>query len=314
MLRKLFLTFDVEDFISDNSIFSLKLILQKLKQYDLKGLFFITGHMAKKIASSTETVEELHRHQIGYHTSSHTVHPTIFEFTDTEYKEAFRISLERETSDINPLSGEIEGPGGYYTLKQLFPNKQIISFRAPGYCWSPPHLEALKTLGFEHDFSANISKAPVFFKGITFHPFPLLPTNWWGTRYNYRLLARNLVTQDTSVLTIHPSAMINEQDWDLIYLKANPSQISPPPPKKSMEAAILFRKFELLLKAIKKLSDVRLLEVTPVPKRSKRILNPSDVDILGCYHRSMEWAHYLGYKPRFLYGHFLNFFDAALLN
>lgn len=42
-----FLTFDVEDFINNRSLIVLERILEILKDEDLRGLFFITGHMAK---------------------------------------------------------------------------------------------------------------------------------------------------------------------------------------------------------------------------------------------------------------------------
>ena len=118
--------------------------------------------MAEKLSSFPDTVELLCEHQIGYHSSSHSIHPTLFEFTDVEsYEEAYQTSIIRETAHINPVTGEVEGSGGIQALRRLFPKKQIDSFRAPGYCWTPPHLDAMKTLGIKYDFSTNISIAPV---------------------------------------------------------------------------------------------------------------------------------------------------------
>lgn len=152
-MRKLQLTFDTEDFISPNSIWVLQWILKRLKKYDLQAWFFLTGHMAEKLENFPTVVDLLCEHQIGYHSSSHSVHPTIFEFTDVEdYEQAYQVSLERETAHIDPLTGEIDGKGGILTLRALFHTKQITSFRAPGHCWAPPHLEALRTLGIVSDF------------------------------------------------------------------------------------------------------------------------------------------------------------------
>ena len=157
-LRELFLTFDVEDFISDNSIWILQRILEDLKRYNLISLFFITGHMAEKLQNFPAIVDLLGDHMIGYHSSSHSVHPTIFEFTDiADYQTAYEISLQRETAHINPVCGRIEGRGGILALKSLFPRKDIKAFRAPGNCWSPPHLECLRDLGIEYDFQCKSS-------------------------------------------------------------------------------------------------------------------------------------------------------------
>ncbi|MFX1521737.1 MAG: polysaccharide deacetylase family protein [Promethearchaeota archaeon] len=130
-MHDVFLTFDTEDFISKNSVQILRSILEGLRKYDLKAIFFITGHMAEKLEDFDEVVELLSEHEIGYHSSSHSVHPTIFEYTDlADYNEAFRISLERETAHINPLTGEIEGKGGIFSLRTLFHKKQIRLFRS----------------------------------------------------------------------------------------------------------------------------------------------------------------------------------------
>ncbi len=131
--------------------------------------------MAEKLSNFPATVELLNEHQIGYHSSGHSIHPTLFEFTDVEsYEEAYQTSLIRETAHINPLTGEIEGSGGIHASKALFPKKQIVAFRAPGYCWTPPHLDAMKTLGITYDFSTNISVDPISYQGITFYPFTIL--------------------------------------------------------------------------------------------------------------------------------------------
>jgi len=149
------ITFDIEDFINPISIIVLKKILLLLKKYSIKCIFFLTGYMAEQIKKFPLLVELLTEHEIGYHSSSHSVRPIITEFTDTsDYVKAIENSFEREISHINPISGEIEGMGGIKSLQKLFPNKPITYFRAPGLCWTPPHLEAVKKLGIKYDFSS----------------------------------------------------------------------------------------------------------------------------------------------------------------
>jgi hypothetical protein len=93
-----------------------------LENHGLNALFFISGHMAEKLSLFPSTVSLLNKHQIGYHSSSHSVHPTIFEFTDIEdYDEAYRASLERETAHINPL---LKGRAGFDRFKIFFPKKE----------------------------------------------------------------------------------------------------------------------------------------------------------------------------------------------
>lgn len=307
-LHKLYLTFDTEDFISENSILILRRILESLKKYDLKGLFFITGHMAEKLRNFPLIVDSLNEHQIGYHSSSHSVHPTIFEFTDIkDYAKAYEISLQRETAHINQLDGNIEGKGGIYALKDLFPKKLITTFRAPGHCWSPPHMEALKSLGIEYDFSTNISSAPVSYKNITFYPYPIIG-HWQGKPSEYRNLFVSL-RHEVSVLTIHPSLLVNRGEWDAIYFKSNPKELINPPPRNNAEAEFLLRKFDLLLRQIGDLQKSHLVEVAPNLQKSKKTLPLTKIDVEKCYQTSIRWARKQDYKPKFLRQHFMRFFD-----
>ncbi len=310
MLRKLYLTFDTEDFISENSILGLHKILEMLHKYDLSGLFFITGHMAEKLSASPNTADLLNDHEIGYHTSSHSVHPALFEFTDTEsYEDAFKVSFLRETSHINPLTGFPEGRGGIHALKDLFPRKQIIAFRAPGQCWSPPHSEALASLGINHDFSTNISLHPTRFKGINFYPYPICG-QWQGGFLQYLFLTRSL-KQNSLVMTIHPSLMVNQFEWDFIYFKTNPKTLSKPLERTPTEIASLYHKFEKLLRYLKNLAKMQVIEVTPAMMKLENVLCPTKNDAERCYKHSIRWATRHEYAPKFLLNHFIRFFSSG---
>jgi hypothetical protein len=308
-MRNFFLTFDTEDFISENSVPVLHWILEKLKKHDLEALFFITGHMAEKLQNFPAVIDLLNEHQIGYHSSSHSVHPAIFEFTDVEdYEQAYRISLKRETAHINPLTGEIEGKGGILALRELFPKKQIISFRAPGHCWTPPHLEALRTLGVTLDCSTNLSFMPVNFKGITFYPYPIIQ-HWQGKSSEYRHLLISLLRKKLSILTVHPSLLANKDAWDLIYFVSNPKTLSPPHPRGSDEIKQLLHNFDLLLSRIARLQKIRIVETTLNLEKSNRNLTVDKSDVEKCYQRSMIWAFKQNHRPKFLLGHFFKFFQ-----
>jgi peptidoglycan/xylan/chitin deacetylase (PgdA/CDA1 family) len=310
------LTFDTEDFISENSVPGLHNILELLKKHELPAVFFITGNMAEKLSNFPETIDLLSEHQIGYHSSSHSVHPTLFEFTDVEsYEEAYQTSLIRETAHINPLTGATEGPGGIHALQALFPKKQIVAYRAPGYCWTPPHLDAMKTLGITHDFSTNISIEPISYHGITFYPFTILLANWQGGIREHSYLQRLTLRRETSVLTIHPSTMVNQLDWDLIYyskfnnFKLNPTNLTQPPARSPAEATFILHKFDLLLRHLRTLQEIHLLKVTPTLKKANKTLYPTLKDSEKCYNLSVKWAEGYGYNPRFLHRHFIQFFE-----
>jgi hypothetical protein len=314
-LRKFLLTFDTEDFISDNSVPVLHWILERLKKHDLEALFFITGHMAETLQNFPTVIDLLTEHQIGYHSSSHSVHPAIFEFTDVaDYKEAYNNSLERDTAHINPCTGEIEGKGGIIALKRIFHRKHIESFRAPGHCWTPPHLEALKTLGIDFDFSTDLSSTPISFKDTTFYPYPVLG-HWQGKAWEQRLLIGSILRKKQIVLTCHPSLLANETGWDSIYYYSNPKTLTPPKPRKPAEARHLLHNFDSLLSSISKLRKMQIIYTTPKLEPTNTTLKLNDSGIRECYDWSMRWAIDLcHYHPKFIFGHFLQFFKQTRSN
>jgi peptidoglycan/xylan/chitin deacetylase (PgdA/CDA1 family) len=308
MPRKLFLTFDVEDFISRSSITALQTVLELLKKHRLKALFFITGHMAEKLRDFPHVLEMLDEHQIGYHSSGHSVHPTVFEFTDVEdYGKAHEISLKRETSHINPLTGETEGIGGIKALRDLFPDKQIAAFRAPGNCWSPPHLEALKSLGITYDFSADIAKNPVDYKGITFYPYQIIG-QLEGKASDYRSLFLSL-RHKVIVTNMHPSLLFYQSEWDAIYHKSNPQKLTEPQMRSQAEITLLINKFDMFLKEVSCLQKIGLVEVTPQLEKAERTITISKEKVEKCYQTSVRWALKQEYKPKFMHSHFFRFFE-----
>ncbi len=303
------MTFDTEDFISRNSVAALSELLTQLKKHDLKALFFITGHMAERLQAYPEIVDLLEEHEIGYHSSGHSVHPTIFEFTDVEsYEKAYQTSIIRETSHINPLTGELEGRGGIFSLRTLFPSKQIIAFRAPGFCWSPPHAEALRDLGIKYDFSSNIYPKPIYHKGLTFYPYPNIG-DWQGKMSDYRLLTLSMLRNKVTIGDLHPSMFVNQTEWDSIYHKGNPKHITYPLPRPSCKIASLFQNYDLFLKRLKTIEKTGLIQTGPNLVKSEKSLGITSEALEMCYENSLRWAKRLfDYKPRFLRNHFFKFF------
>lgn len=315
---EIYLTFDVEgpdskeDFITPQTLSVLKSILRLLNKYKLRAIFFVTTSVLKEIKNYHEIIQMMEKHEIGYHGSTHSIKPLIFEYTDVEdYDNAVAISLERETSNIDLRTGEtLDNNGGILFLREVFANKEIVAFRAPFLCWSPPHLEALKKLGIKFDFSTGIRNAPNTYKGITFYPPPIpvdsIPDNLFFNNYSIS----SIITRKTwKVLMMHPASFFYERhnNFDggaqqrvcldcnqrsLFYLRGR--------------LALL----ELLFFGLRRLEQAGALEVTPPLKQATDRLNPADVNVKKIYSVSM-WAarKFFHYEPKFLYDHFVKFFS-----
>jgi len=310
-LRKLYLTFDVEDHFHENAIKILRIILEKLDRHKLKGIFFITGLMAEKLAKFPDILDMLGNHEIGYHSSAHSVKPQIFEFTDVKnYEEAYLESLKRETSHVNPTTGITEGEGGIVFLKKLFPQNKVVAYRAPGNCWSPPHFEALVKLGIRFDFSLYVS-VPTNYKGVTFYPYTTLQ-HWEGKLTEYKILVYSLLKYKYITLGFHPCLYANEGIWDSIYMKKSLQESRAVKPRSTEKIKSLMTKIELLFTLIKILEKLKLTEVTPTLTRAQNKLELTKKDVEKWYVTSMRWASFFGYKPKFIRDHFFNYFDDSL--
>lgn len=311
-MRQILLTFDTEDFINENSIRFLHSLLLCLERHELKALFFITGHMAEKLEGYDEVTNLLKEHEIGFHSSSHSVHPTIFEFTDVEsYKEAYETALVRETSHINPLNGQIEGKGGILTVRALFRGKPILAYRAPGFCWSPPHSEALRDLGLIFDFSANIASFPIWYKGLTFYPYYII-RDWRGSLRDYRMFLSSALKRQVSVLCLHPSFFATQYNWDSIYHRGNPERLSMVHPRINPESKSTLHSFDLFLRRLKDMEILGLMQITPSLKTATIELMPTNDKVEKTYAHSMRWPRlFFNYEPKFLRSHFHEFFSTA---
>jgi len=313
-LPRVYLTFDVEDTINDPSFHALQIVLELLKMANLKGLFFITGAMGSKLIDSKDIVSMLAEHEIGYHSSSHSVRPAIFEYTDVpDYQEAIQVSLEREASRINPLTGRIEGRGGLCSLRELFPDKKILSFRSPGFCWSPPHLEALKKLGIRYDFSTNLSLKKITFNGITFYPFPWMMVPPEGGRplasSAQRYLFRHILSNRMTVFGMHPQSLVNAEPWDSIYFHGNPVSLTRVKQKTREEVRKCILDFARFLMELSFLHKMGIIDVSTLLELTNQHLQLSENVISNSYHTAMDWPiRFFDYHPKFLRLHFSKFF------
>jgi len=295
------LTFDVEgippreDYFNNVSLICLQIVLDLLEERNLKGIFFITQNAAESIREHPDVAQRLSRHQIGYHGSSHSISPSILEYTDIpNYEKACAISLKKERD-------------GILALKEAFPKNEIVCFRAPFLAWSPPHLEALRELGISFDFSAEISEEPVSFKGITFYPAPISIDEIAQTFVQKKpdeLLPTPVFTillkRKVSVLLTHPSKMVAEKRPNRKKYKN----------KGIFKTQLFVSSLELLLDIINLIEKTGLIQTTVALSRSWHHLDSREVNVESVYRSSVRAQMYLfDIKPQFVFSHFLRFFD-----
>jgi peptidoglycan/xylan/chitin deacetylase (PgdA/CDA1 family) len=304
-VHNFYITFDVEDFINPRSLDALQHILKLLKKNCVIALFFITGHMAEKICQNQEVLNLLEPHEIGFHSTSHSVHPNIFEYTDVnEYQKAYQISISREVSQIDPLTGEIKGKGGFKLLRDMFPHKEVEAFRAPGFSWSPPHLEALKSLGIKYDFSTNLCRTSTSYKRITFFPFPSIIDT-----LDLSYLLYSALKEKTTVIDLHPDTFVNRVYWDSPYFHCNPKENLVVPQRTLEQTEELFSKLDSLLHMVRYLMKLKIFDTSSI-EESKTELDTRMINIERIYNKMTLWptSRFI-YRPTFIRSHLLKFLD-----
>ena len=295
-MKQVILTYDVEDFVNKASNKAIARVASELDKNELKAVFFITGHKAEELVKNKSLTSKLRNHSIGYHSSSHSVRPIIHEFTDLEdYSEAVEESLKRETRHINPLTGKPERTGGIHAVEKL---GEVECFRAPGYSWTPPHLDALKELGIKHDFSSKLGKEPFRFKRVNHYPFPVPKKQ---PRFGLSVLTRN-----TIVLDWHPSGLVGES-WDQNYYQGNPLKLEK---TRTFPEAVIKRNFEehaVMLRKVKQMIENNKA-VNPDKLKDIKAGLPK-IDYAKEYERTLYWARkYFSYEPKHLKNHFRSYF------
>jgi hypothetical protein len=317
--KQAFLTFDVEgppgreDFANALSIKALCKLLKTLNERHLKGLFFFPSTV-DTIYKNRLVHELLDKHDVGFHSSSHSVRPRIIECTDLgDYDDAVQASLIRETSQIDPVSGRIVGSGGIYSLREAFPNKTINAFRAPFNYFSPPNVESLRKLSIEFVFSGDFCSEPFSYKGLTFYPSSKSLESFMKRARTLYYAFGMMSNRKNIVFDAHPAHFIYKIDEDQLkrYFR-NPMTPFQLELKSSLLSVFNLSGFESSLASLSALQKLKLIEVDPRLQHAKAQFNPKAKNFEKTILFSQSIAtDFFGYKPRFLRNQYLQFFECS---
>lgn len=313
--KQAFLTFDVEgpsgreDFADSPLIKVLCKLLKMLNEHHLKGLFFFPSTV-DSLYKNRLVHELLDKHDVGFHSSSHSVRPGIIECTDLgDYDDAVQASLIRETSQIDPVSGRIVGSGGIYSLREAFPNKTINAFRAPFNYFSPPNVESLRKLSIEFVFSGDFCSEPFSYRGLTYYPSAKYLGSFKSSLYaTYLVMMSN---RKIIVFDVHPAPFVYKKSKDQLKLHfRNPMTTFQLELKPSLLSVFNLSWFESILAPLSVFQKLELIEVSPRLQQAKVQFNPKAKN----FERTMLYSQSIatdlfGYNPRFLRNQYLQFFE-----
>ncbi len=256
---------DVEDLVALEADDIAKTCSDILAEEEVRATMCVVGEKARllKERGRTDVIRALAQHDIGFHTATHSVHPTITEYLkDKDWEAGVAEAIRREKPGVQAIQDAFD----------LMPS----CFAGPGNTWGAQICGAMEHLGI-HAFVYAHTRIPE--GGI--HRFNGLIAYPWGGGFsdgNYpddvksqadrdRVAAHLIAQRDKGefwqeVFLGHPTRILHEAFWDLANFgggKETPKAQWQPAPRKSeadLERAI--SNFRLAIQTVKSVPGVEI--------------------------------------------------------
>jgi hypothetical protein len=274
------LWFDTEDFLLPASDDACKRLAELLTDRDIRATFKIVGEKARVLErrGRQDVISALKKHDIGYHTNLHSVHPA-----PTEY-----------LADCGLLDGIAEfirrEGGGAADVRRIFSIPTLSCYGQPGSSWAPQAVVALKELGVaphgvpcyvDEDRHIGLDNKPFWYSGAL-HVFNFGPNRTRMGLHNpaavepakrqiTAIVARMQEKEGGGLISIgyHPCEWVHKEFWDAYNFRrgANPprEQWKAPPQRSTAETDTAFRRFAEYIDSIHALPSVRFVTAGDLP-------------------------------------------------
>ncbi|MBO9610143.1 MAG: hypothetical protein J7639_29560 [Paenibacillaceae bacterium] len=221
---KILFWFDVEDFINPESEEALLGILELLDKRGITGIFKLVGEKARAIArhGRSDILDRLKRHEIGYHTDWHSVHPVV-----TAYMEPLGFREGAEAFDRNEA-------GGFRDVQRIT-GRSAVCYGQPGLSWAPQPYAALNKWGVRayldsHDL-IGLEGRPFWYGGLLnlmslrgIMSLPLEDGALEPAKQTFDRLCAEQEQESVGFISIvyHPTEFVFAEFWDAVnFAKGN---------------------------------------------------------------------------------------------
>jgi hypothetical protein len=228
-LIKVLFWFDVEDFINPESEEALLGLLDLLDERGITGIFKLVGEKIRVLDRNgrADIIAKLKRHEIGYHTDWHSVHPVV-----TEYLEPF--GFREGAEEFANREG-----GGFDDLKRIT-GRPVRCYGQPGQAWAPQAFPALRRWGVSayldgHD-QVTMDGRPFWYGGLLhlaslegLMVMPLAEGALPKAMETFDRLCEKQRDEEIGFISIfyHPTEFVFEEFWDAVNFSGG----SNPPPE-----------------------------------------------------------------------------------
>jgi hypothetical protein len=263
------LWFDTEDYILPQSDDAAKRTAELLTRLGVKATFKIVGEKARTLEDRKryDVIEALKKHEIGYHSNTHSMQPTIAVYLQhAGWEDGSAEFLRREWR-------------GAQDIARIF-GVTPICYGQPGSAWAPQSYPALHQMGIrmylDEANHVGIDEQPFYYGGML-NVFKMRSNvvrmelkgddNLAQAKTKFLASAEKLRKQGGGTISIyyHPCEFIHTEFWDGVNFRrgANPmrSEWKLPGVKPAAEIEKAFNDFEQYVKFIKALPEVRFVTV-----------------------------------------------------
>jgi len=235
------LWFDTEDYINPEADDAALRIAKDLSEENVPATFKIVGQMARmlEVRGRHDVIEALRRHDIGYHSDWHSLHPVPAEYLEPlGYLEGADEFQRREASGVADVA----------RIFRTHPS----CYGQPGFSWAPQPNLALRRLGIpvylDHANHIGIHDQP-FYLSHLFYVLKMgnnyIRPSFTDLSVNAQILESASETMSrlsrngggTMTTWIHPNECVETEFWDAI----NFNRGATPPPDKWIRAKMRTR-------------------------------------------------------------------------
>lgn len=273
------LWFDTEDYLLPADDDASKRLAEMLTQRGIQATFKMVGEKARVLErrGRTDVIAALKKHDIGYHSDFHSVHPTPSEYlAECELLDGIAEFARRERR-------------GAADVRRIFGVETLSCYGQPGSSWGPQTIAALREIGVApHGIPCYVDEGSHV--GLDEKPF------WYADALVVYHLGRNYTRMDLhdsaavgpakeKVLAIadrmrgnggglisifyHPCEWVHQEFWDGVNFRrgANPprEQWKPPPQRTAEETEGAFQRFAGYIDYIRAIPGVRFVTASDLP-------------------------------------------------
>jgi peptidoglycan/xylan/chitin deacetylase (PgdA/CDA1 family) len=264
------LWFDTEDYLLPQDDDATKRLAELLTRLGVRATFKVVGEKARVLEKRgrSDVIAALKRHDIGYHSNTHSQQPTIAVYLQNAGWEDGRAEFRRR-----------EEPG-VGDIKRIF-GVVPVAYGQPGSAWAPQTYPALRDMGIkvylDEADQVGLDDQPFYYGGMLniFRMRSTLVRMALGggsslsdgeaafDKVHAALIARG---GGTISIYYHPNEWVQAEFWDAVNFRrgANPppGEWKPPRMRPAPETEQAFADFEQFIRFIKAKDGVRFVTAT----------------------------------------------------